>query len=66
MPNFELIAVDDSSSDGSYEILAIRRCRTIHRIRVLRSPGKGHRRRPELSQSLSRAVVISRAWMLMT
>lgn len=40
MPDFELIAVDDSSSDGSYEILESAAANDS-RIRVLRSPGKG-------------------------
>jgi hypothetical protein len=40
LPNFELIAVDDASSDGSYEILQSAAAGD-HRIQVLRSPEKG-------------------------
>lgn len=40
MPDFELIAVDDASSDGSYEILESAAANDS-RIRLLRSPGKG-------------------------
>jgi glycosyltransferase involved in cell wall biosynthesis len=59
LPNFELIAVDDASSDGSYEILQSAAAGD-HRIQVLRSPEKGIVAALNYGVSQSRGLYIAR------